>query len=239
MKTNIPLENILFIDIETVPAESHYEHLSETWKNLWNQKAQYLSRDNESPESLYERAGIYAEFGKVICISVGRIRFGKLRIRSYFGHDERKLLQDFCHSLNRYYANPKYRLCAHNGKEFDFPYLARRILINRLTLPETLDLAGKKPWEVKHLDTLHLWKFGDFKHYTSLTLLAELFGLKSSKSTLDGSQVRATYYEEKDLRKIVHYCEDDVRLLTEIYQNLRPEKQKTADESQVQLRFTA
>jgi uncharacterized protein YprB with RNaseH-like and TPR domain len=101
-------------------------------------------------------------------------------------------------------------LCAHNGKEFDYPYLIRRILINGLEVPSILNLSGKKPWEVNHIDTMELWKFGDYKHYTSLELLATVFGISSPKDDINGSDVGRVYWQENDLQRIVKYCQKDV-----------------------------
>ena len=175
MLEKIDIENVLFLDIETVPAFEEYNQLSERMQKLWNKKAERLSpysnaanSEEVSPEQLYSRAGIYSEFGKIICISVGAYLKGELRIKSFSGHDEKELLTEFADLLNKRYNRPEHLLCAHNGKEFDFPYMARRMLILGIPIPSILDLSGKKPWEVNHLDTMELWKFGDYKNYTSL-----------------------------------------------------------------------
>jgi len=169
---NYPIQNILFLDVETVPQKASYELLDEEWKKLWDTKASFLLKnyENETSETIYERAGIYAEFGKIICISCGIIHGSenerKLVIKSFAGDDEKKILADFTEMLNRWSSNePKY-LCAHNGKEFDFPYICRRLIINNLPIPVLLNIAGKKPWEINHLDTMEMWKFGDYKSYT-------------------------------------------------------------------------
>lgn len=215
------MENILFIDVETVPQEASYAHLDDRWRKLWNHKAQSLAKNEETPEELYPRAGIYAEFGKVICISAGFITSAgdkrELRIKSFYGHDEKQLLTDFCGLLDQNYFAQSHFLCAHNGKEFDFPYLCRRILVNELPMPDILDLAGKKPWEVKHLDTLQLWKFGDYKSFTSLNLLAALFNIPSPKDDLDGSMIKDVYYVDKNLERIRDYCQKDVAALASIF----------------------
>ena len=216
------LSNILFIDIETVPNQASYDLLSEQMKRLWNHKASFLAKNGEDAETLYARAGIYAEFGKIVCISVAFIteqnERQSLRVKSFFSEDEKTLLQDF---FNMFSQSPRllaYRLCAHNGKEFDFPYISRRALVNRLPLPSIFDFAGKKPWEVKHIDTLELWKFGDYKHYTSLELLGALFGIPSPKEDMDGSQVAQVFWQENNLSRIASYCEKDVVTLARIYQ---------------------
>ncbi|MCF8379975.1 MAG: 3'-5' exonuclease [Bacteroidales bacterium] len=211
---HISPENLLFIDIETVPQSATYEEMDETRKKLWNKKAQFLIKEGESPEKIFQRSGIYAEFGKIICISAGylHIRDGKpsVRIKSFFGDNEEKILQDFKELLINYRKVREFSLCAHNGKEFDFPYLARRMLIHSISLPAELDIAGKKPWEIKHADTMELWKFGDFKNYTSLELLTHVFDIPTPKDDIDGSMVAHVYYEEKNLERIVRYCEKDV-----------------------------
>ena len=168
MLDRLNLDNILFIDIETVPQHPSYEHLDDNWKKLWDRKALQLAKNQETPEEMYQRAGIYAEFGKIVCISAGFLAkqgtSWSFRIKSYCGRDEKQILAEFSALLNSKFSDSGKILCAHNGKEFDFPYLGRRILINGLKLPYILDLAGKKPWEVNHLDTMELWKFGDYKN---------------------------------------------------------------------------
>jgi 3'-5' exonuclease len=214
--------NILFLDIETIAAKENYELLNDTWKSLWDTKAAKLQKDPEAnSESIYKRAAIYAEFGKVICISCGILNGSgtnaSLTIKSFYGHDEKKLLQDFIDMLNAWTpATPK-QLCAHNGREFDFPYLGRRIIINHLKLPSELNLSNKKPWEVPHIDTMELWKFGDFKAYTSLHLLANALNIPTPKDDIDGSMVHDVYYQEQNLERIKIYCEKDVVTLAQIY----------------------
>lgn len=210
-KTN--LQNILFLDIETVPEVELFADLSPEMQELYALKTQYQRKDEFTPEEFYHRAGIWAEFGKIICISVGYFveRDGKnqLRITSFYEDDEAKLLTDFKTLLDTHFNQNKHLLCAHNGKEFDFPYIARRMIINQIELPSKLNLFGKKPWEVPHLDTLDLWKFGDYKHYTSLKLLTAILGIPSPKQDIDGSEVANVYYQEKNLSRIVEYCERD------------------------------
>ncbi len=212
MLNKIKLENILFLDIETVPEVATFSELSAEKQELYGLKTQYQRKDEVSAEDFYERAGIWAEFGKIICISVGYFvgLEGKraFRVKSFSG-DEVELLNEFKELLEDHFYKSNQLLCAHNGKEFDFPYIARRMIILRISLPEKLNLFGKKPWEVAHLDTLELWKFGDYKHYTSLKLLANILGIPSPKQDIDGSQVGKVYYEENDLDRIVKYCERD------------------------------
>lgn len=217
MLDQLKLEDVLFLDIETVPQHAEYGELPELTRKLWEKKAGYLKREpDETSESLYSRAGIYAEFGKVICISTGFIHDDAFRIKSFFGDDEKQLLNEFGQMLNRHYSKPHHLLCGHNAKEFDFPYIARRMLINGLELPKILKLYGKKPWEIQHLDTMDLWRFGDYKNYTSLNLLTSIFGIPSPKDDLDGSMVGDTYWKEKDLPRIVTYCQKDTLAVAQL-----------------------
>ena len=219
----IPLNQILFLDIETVSQYPSYTDLPDGWRDLWDRKAETLMRHQEdkTPENIYGRAAIYAEFGKVICISCGIISNTesgkKLTVKSFASDDEKTLLAEFCDMISRWSSdNPKF-LCAHNGKEFDFPYLCRRMVINDVCIPSLLSISGKKPWEVNHLDTMELWKFGDFKSYTSLNLLAHALGVPSSKDDIDGSMVGHVYWISKDLNRIREYCQKDVITLTQVY----------------------
>jgi hypothetical protein len=218
MMNYIPLQKLLFLDIETVPMVPAYDDMPERIKKLWDKKAGFLKReDDDTPESLFPRAGIYAEFGKIVCISFGMLIDGTFRIKSFYGDEEKILLQDFATLLETNFSSKDFLLCAHNGKEFDFPYLSRRMLINGIALPEILDLAGKKPWEVAHIDTMELWKFGDFKNYTSLELLAAIFNIPTPKDDIDGSQVGTVYWEDKDLERIVTYCQKDVLTIAQLF----------------------
>ncbi len=184
MLANIKPEDILFLDIETVPSVAKFESLDQTSKSHWEKKSKQIKADEQSAAEIYDKAGIYAEFGKIICISAGFINeknpFG-FRLKSFYGDDEKDLLIQFSSMLNKFSKNREAVLCAHNGKEFDYPYIARRMIINKIIIPEILDNAGKKPWEVKLLDTLDLWKFGDYKSYTSLDLLTSILGFQSPK----------------------------------------------------------
>ncbi len=219
MLNNIPFENILFLDIETVPAYPEYEKVPERFIKLWEKKARTFGKQSEdqTAKDLYQRAGIYAEFGKIVCVSCGFINGSEIRLKSFYGDEERILLEEFAQLLRHHYNGSESLLCAHNGKEFDFPYLARRMLVQGIELPYILDLAGKKPWELRHLDTLELWKFGDYKHYTSLELLAALFDIPTPKDDIDGSQVAHVYWEEKDLERIAIYCQKDVLTTIQLF----------------------
>lgn len=208
MLQNLKIANVLFLDVETAPVVYKYKNLDKNTQKLWDTKFRYLPK--EGPEEQYEKAGIFAEFAKVICVSVGFFNEGTFRIKSFYGDDEKKLLTEFTELLNKHYNRKEHLLCAHNGKEFDFPFLGRRMLINGVKLPKTLNIAGKKPWEVAHLDTMELWKFGDYKSYTSLNLLASVFNIPTPKDDIDGSDVARVYWEDKDLERIATYCQKDV-----------------------------
>ena len=227
MFKRIKLENILFLDIETVPEFETFEELNDEGKALWEHKTQYKRKDEFTAEEFYEQAGIWAEFGKIVCISVGFFSFREgsreFRITTFFG-EEIKVLTNFKKLLDTHFNRPEHLLCAHNGKEFDFPYIARRMLIHGMSLPGKLDLFGKKPWEVSHLDTLELWKFGDYKHYTSLKLLTNVLGIPSPKDDIDGSQVRNVFYDDNDVPRICTYCEKDVVAIAQIILRLRQEE---------------
>lgn len=215
MLDHIDLEKVMVLDIETVSQYQDYAALDEDWKKLWDLKAANLKRkEEESDEQVYQRASIYAEFGKVVCISIGIFRayddHYQFRLKSFYGDDEKQVLEDFAELLSSRFHGKQFLLAAHNGKEFDFPYLARRMVIQGIPLPLLLDHAGKKPWEVPHLDTMELWKFGDFKHYTSLNLLAKVLGIPTPKDDINGSQVGEVYWKEKNLERIKVYCQKDV-----------------------------
>lgn len=229
MIAHVDLTKILVLDIETVPQEPSYQKLNEKWQNLWDKKAQFLKKQEEdSPSSLYPRAGIYAEFGKIVCISVGFFNrsgnFWQFKVKSFYGDDETILLAEFNQLLQKYYNQPDHLLCGHNAKEFDFPYMCRRMLINGLAIPNILNIAGRKPWEVQHIDTMELWKFGDFKNFTSLELLASTFQIPTPKDDIDGSMVWKVYWEEKDLERIKTYCQKDVVTVAQLLLRFRNEK---------------
>jgi uncharacterized protein YprB with RNaseH-like and TPR domain len=226
------LENILFLDIETVPICSNYKELPEHFRKLWDKKAKFLKKnDEDTPEILFERAGIYAEFGKIICISFGYFTNNKFRIKSLYGDDEKAILSEFAKLLNSYFNKPNNLLCAHNGKEFDFPYISRRMLINNIELPAVLNLSGKKPWEVPHIDTMELWRFGDYKNYTSLELLAAVFNIPTPKDDINGSDIKKVYWEENDLSRIVKYCQKDVITIARLM--LKYQNKPLLDEEQI------
>jgi 3'-5' exonuclease len=220
MLENVNIEDVMFLDIETVPESSSYELLDSVMQNLWDKKSRQFRTADQSAQDIYERAGIYSEFGKIICISVGLIREKNpfsFRLKSFFGKEEKSLLSEFSIMLTKFCRTNKGAiLCAHNGKEFDFPYIARRMIINGLLIPEILDNAGKKPWEIKLLDTMDLWKFGDYKNYTSLDLLTTVLGIPTPKDDIDGSMVAGIFYNEDNIQRIVHYCEKDVLAIARV-----------------------
>jgi predicted PolB exonuclease-like 3'-5' exonuclease len=214
-------EELLFIDIETVPAEPAFAQLEEPMRELWAQKAQQLSRGDKSPEEFYERAGIYAEFGKIVCVSLGVLyrkgeeRYG-IRLKSICHADERVLLEKLNDLLENKINGKQRCLCGHNIREFDIPYLCRRMLVNDLCIPKLVDCTGLKPWEVPHLDTMQLWRFGDMKSFTSLNLLATLFRIPSPKGDINGADVGRVFYEEGDLGRISRYCQQDVLTVAQL-----------------------
>ncbi|GJM34026.1 MAG: 3'-5' exonuclease [Saprospiraceae bacterium] len=225
------MDKVLFLDIETVSSKPTFAELDEDLQPLWRSKARQLLRKPEEEleaeevaDYYKERAAIYAEFGKIICISVGVVYRNKdkrlkVRLKSFASDDEAQLLTEFSQLLNQHYKDLyNYALCGHNIREFDIPYVCRRMIINQLPLPAALQIAGKKPWETKHLlDTMEFWKFGDYKNYTSLKLLAAVLGFPSPKDDIDGSNVGRVYWEENDLDRIAVYCEKDVLATVQLY----------------------
>jgi uncharacterized protein YprB with RNaseH-like and TPR domain len=228
MIQDIKLENVLFLDIETVPVVREYRMLSEHMQALWDKKMEFPVKNEEGlPEELWERGGLYAEFGRIICISAGIFSSlsepRRFRIKSFAGEDEKAILKGFSDMLRKFRQGSELHLCAHNGKDFDFPFIARRVIINGLPLPAILNVAGKKPWEVRFLDTMELWKFGAYRHYTSLALMAGILDIPNPKDDIDGSQVGRVYYEDNDMERIARYCEKDVLTVAQILLKLRGE----------------
>lgn len=226
MLEKIPLDHILFLDIETVPETEHFSDLDATIQQLFATKTQYQRKDEIAPEDFYERAGIWSEFGKIICISVGYFTLKgdirNFRVTSFYG-EESKILKDFSNLLNQHFSQPQHILCGHNAKEFDFPFIARRMIIKGIPIPQKLNLFGKKPWEIPHLDTMELWKFGDYKHFTSLKLLTHVLGIPSPKDDIDGSEVAKVYYHENNIDRIITYCEKDVIAVAQVLLRFRRE----------------
>lgn len=225
------IDKILFLDIETVPQTASLSEMTDELQHLWAEKFDAQKRrmpdrysdDLDASEAFAKEAGIYAEFGRIVCISVGMVyaKNGEshFRLKSYSGEDEKVLLADFAALLNKT-ISPEHNLCGHNIKEFDIPYIARRMLINGIALPDVLNIAGKKPWEVRFLDTLELWRFGDYKNYTSLKLLTAIFGIPTPKDDIDGSQVASVFYEENNISRIATYCEKDVLATAQLFHRL-------------------
>ncbi len=227
MLNNIQLQDLLVLDIETVSQKKTFDELDEEWQELWARKAGALNNPEIVPSKIYDRAAIYAEFGKIVCIGLGIFHAidGELhlKVKSIHGDDEHSLLQEFANLLDSKFNGPKHQLVAHNGKEFDFPYLCRRMLINGIQIPSILDTSGKKPWETSFIDTMEMWKFGDYKNYTSLNVLAKCFGIPSPKDDIDGSMVGHTYWQQNDLERIAVYCKKDIVTTAQLLMKYRNE----------------
>lgn len=211
------IEDILFLDIETAPLYADFDELNEKEKYLWEKISIYQLNSKNSLEEFYTSARKFAEFGRIICICVGKVNLQNntyLNLRCFYNEEEDKLLLEFKNFLNRLPINTI--LCAHNGKEFDFPYLCRRMLINGIELPNVLDIVGKNPEDINLLDTLELWKFGDNKHYTPLELLAHVFGIEIHRNEIEGNQIHEVYYKYKEPEKIVDYCYKDVVTIAQL-----------------------
>ena len=228
MIKQVQFEKILFLDIETVPQAYQFEQLDEKSKALFETKNRFQISPEKSIEQIFEeRGGILAEFGKIVCISVGMLHEGSqgksIRLKSYYHDDEETLLKQFKRLLDDHYNTQYHVLCGHNSKEFDIPYICRRMLINGIALPSILQIAGKKPWEINHIDTMELWKFGDYKSYTSLSLLCHVMNIPTPKDDISGADVARVYYEENDLQRIMVYCEKDVVALIQLFLRLQGE----------------
>ena len=234
MLDRINLAQILFLDIETVPQEREFNLLNEEVQQLYEEKTRYQRKGEITAEDFYAQAGIWAEFGKIVCISVGYFTYKmgerQFRTTSFLG-DEPQILREFSNLLNTHFNRPEHLMCGHNAKEFDFPYIARRMIINGMKVPAKLNLMGKKPWEVPHLDTMEMWKFGDYKHYTSLKLLAHILQIPSPKDDINGADVAGVYYQEGDIDRIARYCEKDVIAVAQIA--LRLQGEELLDESEL------
>ncbi len=227
MLNHIHLQDLLVLDIETVSQFGSFNELDEEWQELWTRKVGALNNPEINASLIYDRAAIYAEFGKIVCIGLGIFHQENgethLRVKAISGHNEKEILLEFAELLNTRFNQPKHKLVAHNGKEFDFPYLCRRMLINGINIPEILNVSGKKPWEINHIDTMELWKFGDYKNYTSLNVLAKCFGIPSPKDDIDGSMVGHTYWQLNDINRIADYCKKDIITTAQVllkYRNL-------------------
>lgn len=227
MLNHMHLQDLLVLDIETVSQCSSFNELDEEWQELWTRKVGALNNPEINASLIYDRAAIYAEFGKIVCIGLGIFHqeHGEtnLRVKAISGHNEKEILLEFSELLNSRFNQPKHLLVAHNGKEFDFPFLCRRMLINGINIPGILDISGKKPWEINHIDTMELWKFGDYKNYTSLNVLAKCFGIPSPKDDIDGSMVGHTYWQLNDIKRIADYCKKDIVTTAQVllkYKNL-------------------
>lgn len=216
LQTN-SLFRLLFMDIETVPLYADYDNLSETWKTLWQNKHRTFKDTEETEKETYEsRAGIYAEFGKIICVSLGYFHREKghknsvFRVKSFYGDDEKTIVENLAELFKNHFSDSDWQLCGHNIREFDIPYLCRRTLANGVQLPPALDVSGRKPWEMNIIDTMQQWRFGDFKNYTSLQLIAAALQIPSPKQDIEGKDVARVYWQENDLNRIKEYCQRDV-----------------------------
>lgn len=218
----IVLENLFLLDIETVSGSQHYHLLNDEWKELWTEKVfKSLPPDINAEQYYPMRAAILAEFAKVICISIGYFKKEnnelQLRIKSFHSETEQEVLGGFITALQQLHAkNARWVFTGHNIKEFDIPFLCRRMLVNNIEIPRYFDFQNMKPWETPVLDTLHLWRFGDYKHYTSLKLLAAALGVPSPKDDIDGSKVGEVFWTEKDLARIALYCQKDVATVANV-----------------------
>lgn len=237
MLSNINHYDLIFLDIETVPQLSSHEQLSDAMKELWAAKHSFLKTENETSEDGYlKRAGVYAEFAKIICISIGYFRTDKktkqrtFRLKSFSGDDEKVLLEEFTQLINKNFDSQRFHFCGHNVREFDIPFICRRLLINQLNFPYLLDVSGKRPWEMFDVDTLQLWKFGDYKHYTSLKLLSEVLGIPTSKTDIEGKDVCRVYWQEKGLERIVDYCQKDVVAVARLLLRFKGDTQPINDD---------
>lgn len=225
---SLKLDKILFLDIETVPQVYLPQELDNETRKLFGSKVNVSPEEiGNFEEAYFRRAGILAEFGRIICISVGFINETgtgrQIRMKSFYHDDEETLLLQFKRLLDDHYNTPYHLLCGHNAKEFDFPYICRRMLIHGIQLPNVLNMAGKKPWEINHLDTMELWKFGDYKAYTSLALLCHVFKIPTPKDDISGADVARVYYEDKDPERIKVYCEKDVVALIQLFLKMQGE----------------
>lgn len=227
MLSSLELDSLLFFDIETVPVSSSYDELDEEMQELFDIKTAYQRKDGQAASEFYERAGIWAEFGKVVCISVGYFTYKngdrQFRVKSFAG-EERDLLEEFSNLVEGYFRDSSRMLCGHNIKEFDIPFVVRRMLINGVKIPNKLGMFGKKPWEVNHLDTMELWKIGDYKNFTSLKLLTRILDIPSPKDDIDGSEVAKVYYEDNNIDRIIVYCEKDVVAVAQVLLRFKREE---------------
>lgn len=218
---NIRLEELILIDIETVSAQNQFHSLNNNWQQLWQEKVIKMLPPNISIEEMYEqKAGVMAEFSKIVCVSIGYFKKEpkwELRIKSFFGEEEKLVLQNFMNAVSQMHrVNDKWIFAGHNIKEFDIPFLCRRLLVNHFAIPDYLNFQNKKPWETNIVDTFQYWRFGDYKNFTSLNLLAACLGIASPKDDMDGSMVGKIYWQEKDIERIATYCQKDIATVANI-----------------------
>ena len=226
MRVAPDIKNLLVIDVETASVVSEYEKLDDRFKPLWDRKAKKFDPDSDVSEVFAEKAALLAEFGRIISIGVGYFHLNDneetcLRVKVFAGKDEKEILNEFKQLVEEKFDQKKLTFVAHNGKEFDYPFLCRRMLVHGISLPVVLDFYNKKPWEIPHEDTMQMWRFGEIRNYTSLELLAALFGIESSKTDMDGSMVSGVFHQEGDIERIKEYCRNDVIVTARIYLRLQ------------------
>lgn len=216
--------NFLFMDIETARIQDKLTtntELFKSWEYKRRKEGETLVKDLK--KSFEHKAALYAEFGKVVCISIGKIVDEKLVVQSYYGDDEKEVLEKIKKVLTAFYKKfPDLMLCGHSIIGFDIPFLMRRMIINGIQVPSFLDLTTSKPWTLSDdiVDIAQIWKTTGF-YGASLVNMSHAMGLPSPKEDIDGSMVSDTYYREKDgLKRIVKYCEQDVFATVNIVQKL-------------------
>lgn len=232
-----------FVDTETIPGYKDFNDMPEELARMYERKFGHELANNDPDkfdnfEDHYRaRAALYPEFGKIVCLVIGVIfvddkdKQEKLKLKTLCGRHEDKLLAEAAPIIDKFDS-----LVGHNSKEFDFPYLCKRFYVHGIQLPQILNIAGKKPWEVSLIDTMELWRFGSFKGSTSLELFAHCLGLPSPKQDMTGADVAKVYYEMFDhmkdgelpfeaesaaIQKIGKYCQGDVVTLANCYRKLK------------------
>jgi len=221
---DIPIESIIFLDIETVSLFPNLLLADDATKKEWARK---IMKTNPTitpallDDTYKEQAALHPEFSFITCISVGMVKGGKVYIKNIFGfdHDEERTLEIFCETMQKIIEKMERlqpKLCAHFGKGFDYPFISKRMLVHGMTIPNILDSYGKKPWEITNLDTHEIWKMGGFNS-ASLSAIAHAFGIPSPKDDIDGSQVGHVYWVDSKIDRIATYCAKDVFALINIF----------------------
>ncbi len=214
--------DIIFLDIETVSCFPDFETMPLLWQKNWQEKIKYSLPEGKTAAEFYElRAGVMAEFSKIVCISMGylmREEQLKLRVKSFYGHEECSILDSFVKTMERIEKHSRsWHFGGHNIKEFDIPFICRRLLANGKPIPAFMDFQNMKPWETNIVDSFQYWKFGDYKNYTSLNLLAAVLDIPSPKDDIDGSMVGSVYWKEKNIERIASYCQKDVVTVANVF----------------------